>query len=175
MPAATQARLVSAYESGRDVTALLRALFTDEAFASARGQLVKQPVEWLAGALRQVGVAPAQMAARKPRQLVQWLDALGQVPLLPPSVGGWPAGAAWLTTSSALAHLRIATMLAGQAPEATLAQLDQGTEAARADAVARLLAVDAWTDRTRAALRLANGDPRRLLTIALASPEYTIT
>ena len=34
------------------------------------------------------------------------LRALGQVPFRPPSVGGWPSGAAWLTTSSVQARLK---------------------------------------------------------------------
>ena len=42
------------------------------------------------------------------RQLLGGLDGLGQVPLRPPSVGGWPAGAAWLTTSSLQVRLRLA-------------------------------------------------------------------
>ena len=50
VPAATQARLVAAYGGGRDVSAMLRALLADQEFAGTRGQLVKQPVEWLVGA-----------------------------------------------------------------------------------------------------------------------------
>jgi hypothetical protein len=42
------------------------------------------------------------------------------------------------------------------------------------DAVGRLLVVDAWTPRSRAALDAVNGNPRGLLTIALLPPEYTV-
>jgi hypothetical protein len=41
-------------------------------------------------------------------------------------------------------------------------------------ALARLLVVDAWTDRTRTALVAATADPRRLVAVGLASPEYTV-
>ena len=61
-PADTLARLTAAYGAGRDVTALLGALFADPAFAGAAGQLVKQPVEWAVGAMRQLGIRPVDAA-----------------------------------------------------------------------------------------------------------------
>jgi uncharacterized protein (DUF1800 family) len=99
---------------------------------------------------------------------------LGQVPLRPPSVGGWPAGTAWLTTSSTQTRIRLATALAGEVDQRVLAPLSAGTEDDRLAALARLLAIDAWTARTTAALRPAAADPRRLLAVGLVSPEYTV-
>jgi uncharacterized protein (DUF1800 family) len=176
IPAATSARLVTAYGRGRDIDAMVRALFLDEAFAATRGQLVKQPVEWLVGAVRQLGITVDAGATgdKKHKQYTGALQALGQVPLRPPSVGGWPAGAAWLTTSSALDRLRTAVALANVASESVLKQIGKGTTSATWDALARILAVDAWTDRTRAAMTEAAGSPRRVLAVALASPEYTV-
>jgi hypothetical protein len=49
-----------------------------------------------------------------------------------------------------------------------------GTASAKVDALARLLVVDAWTDRTRAVLTAAAGNARQLLTVGLVSPEYTV-
>ena len=54
------------------------------------------------------------------------LRAMGQVPLRPPSVGGWPSGPAWLTTSSLQARLRVAAALAGALPDRTAALLATG-------------------------------------------------
>lgn len=155
--------------SGRDVTGMLRRLVAADAFAAARGHLVKQPVEWLVGAVRQLGVDLAGLPTKQRRALLGVLRALGQTPLRPPSVGGWPAGDAWLTTSSATARLRAGQLLAGLAPAAVDA-LD-GDD--RADALARLLVVDGWTDRTRGVLQ-ATRDPRQQLALALASPEYAV-
>ena len=87
------------------------------------GTLVKQPVEWLVGALRQLGVRPSALPEQLRKQLLGGLNALGQVPLRPPSVGGWPAGAAWLTTSSLQARLRLAELLAAATAPAVLARL----------------------------------------------------
>jgi uncharacterized protein (DUF1800 family) len=155
--------------AGRNATAMLTALCTDPAFPATAGHLVKQPVEWLAGAVRQLGINPTEQR----RQMLATLRALGQVPLRPPSVGGWPSGAAWLTTSSAQTRLRSGQALAALAPKA----VDTLTAAARTDrldALARLLVVDAWTDRTAAALSGAAADPRRLLALGVATPEYAV-
>jgi uncharacterized protein (DUF1800 family) len=110
---ATQ-RLVSAYGGGRDVTGLARAMFQDPAFAATSGQLVKQPVEWLIGALRQLGVRPQALTDQEKRSVQGGLVALDQVVFRPPSVGGWPAGSAWLTTFALQTKLRLAEGLGGQ-------------------------------------------------------------
>jgi uncharacterized protein (DUF1800 family) len=175
MPTAAEERVSAAYRPGRDITALVRALFTDPEFANTRGSLVKQPIEWTTGALRQLGLRPADLTDERRRQLQGGLDGLGQVPLRPPSVGGWPAGAAWLTTSSLQVRLRLATAFAVAAAPAVLDPLSSGSNQAKADALARLLVVDGWTDRTRAALDQVAGEPRRLLAVGLISPEYTVS
>jgi uncharacterized protein (DUF1800 family) len=172
IPAATQERVAAVYRPGRDITAALRAVFVDEEFPRTQGNLVKQPIEWIVGAVRQLGLSPTIVDTARDG-LVHGLSALGQVPLRPPSVGGWPAGAAWLTTSAAETRIRLATALANQVPAAVLAPLGTGPASARADALARLLVVDGWSGRTRDALGKA-GDPRHLLVVGLVSPEYTV-
>ncbi|WP_127502638.1 DUF1800 domain-containing protein [Actinoplanes solisilvae] len=147
--------------TGPDTTAMLRALCRTPEFGGTAGTLVKQPIEWLLGAVRQLGLPPSGS------ELI--LKALGQVPLRPPSVGGWPAGAAWLTTSSTLTRLRAGQKLAGRATAAA----DRLTGSDRIEALAALLAVDGWSDRTHAALKGIK-DPRRLLATGLASPEYAV-
>jgi uncharacterized protein (DUF1800 family) len=171
----TVGRLAGAYRPGRDLSALLRAMFTDPEFARTTGQLVKQPVEWMVGAMRQLGVRVSGLTDPQQRQVLQVLNGLGQVPLQPPSVGGWPAGAAWLTTSATQVRLRAAQFLATRAEPATIDKLAAVPPAQRVDALARLLVVDTFTDRTRAVLDGASKDPRRLVTLGLASPEYTVS
>ena len=167
-------RLVAAYRPGRDITALLRALFSDAGFGSTGGQLVKQPVEWCVGAMRQLGIRPGELADKDKVALLQGLGSLGQLPGRPPSVGGWPAGAAWLTTSSAQLRLRAADFLAVHADVAVVATLTAVPDAQRVDALARLLVVDSFTDRTRAVLAGVAGDARKLISLGLASPEYSV-
>ena len=166
-PADAMTRLLAAYGPRRDIRALIRAMLLDPVFRSAgvRNSLVKQPVEYVVGTLRALHVAPTPAVAGM-------LAKLGQVPFAPPTVGGWPAGAAWLTTSAAQERLTFAEWAAGRAD---LSGVQRQPPAARLDAVARLLSVDAWTPRTRAALAAASGDPARLVTLALISPEYVVS
>jgi uncharacterized protein (DUF1800 family) len=171
VPADTHERLVGAYGPGRNITAVLKALFTDPAFLGTRGQLVKQPVEWAVGAMRQLGVRPSELPAAERQQLLRALREQGQIPLDPPSVGGWPTGSAWLTTSGTQWRLRAADLIAAKASPATTAKLAAVPAAQRPDALANLLALDGFTDRTRAVL---TGQPDRMLALALASPEYTV-
>jgi uncharacterized protein (DUF1800 family) len=175
VPRDTLTRLTAAYGTGHDVTALVRAMFADPAFAGTAGQLVKQPVEWAVGALRQLDIRPSSLPDAAQKQLVRGLAALGQELFSPPSVGGWPAGAAWLSTSATEYRMRAATFLAQHASPATLDALGAAPEATRVDVLARLLVVDAFTDRTRAVLTSAGKDPRALLALGLASPEYAVT
>jgi len=162
-------RMVKSYGAGRDVTAMARAMFLDPAFEGTRGQLVKQPVEWLVGAIRQLEVSPEGQG-----EVLRGLNALDQVPLRPPSVGGWPSGAAWLTTFALQNKLRLAQSLAAKASAAVVDRLAAAPEAGRPEALARLLVVDGWSEATRKVLESAK-DPRRLLTMGLASPEYTVS
>jgi uncharacterized protein (DUF1800 family) len=170
IPPATVRRLTAA---GPDVTAMLTALCTDPALPDSAGHLVKQPVEWMVGALRQLGADPGRLTAQQRRTVLGGLRALGQVPFRPPSVGGWPAGPAWLTTGSAQARLRLGLALAAIAP-AAVDGLARTAPVGRIDALAHLLVVDRWTGRTRAVLDGAARQPRRLLALGLASPEYAV-
>ncbi|MFV2116297.1 DUF1800 family protein [Micromonospora sp. LOL_025] len=161
--------------AGPDTVSTLRRVFTAPGFARTRDTLVKQPVEWLVGALRQLGVRPSALPEQRRRQLLSGLTAMDQMPLRPPSVGGWPAGAAWLSTSSLQARLRTAELLAASAGGAVLAALTAAPTHGRPEALARLLVVDRWSERTRAALAPVAGEPRRLLAAGLVSPEYTVS
>ena len=171
--AATTERLVTAFGSGRDVTEMLRALVLDPEFTATDNQLVKQPVEWVVGAIRQLGIDAGNLDDKQLKQVSAMMRALGQVPLRPPSVGGWPAGIAWLTTSSAQVRLRSAPNLVALAP-AAVALLEQAGQADRLDALARLLVIGQWSDRTAAVLAAAVKEPKRLLALGLATPEYAV-
>ncbi|MEU8003482.1 DUF1800 domain-containing protein [Catellatospora sp. NPDC049111] len=171
MPEGVRDRLSAAF-AGHDVTALVRALLLDEQFATTGGQLVKQPVEWLVGAVRQLGVAAAADKQRK--QLYQGLNRLDQVPFKPPSVGGWPSGTAWLNTFATQTRVQLAQALTAAASPTFLERLSAAPVAGRPEALARLLVVDAWTDRTRKVLAEAAKDAKKLTVLGLISPEYAV-
>jgi uncharacterized protein (DUF1800 family) len=168
LPADTLRRLVAAYGPDRDVTALLRALFLDPAFRADKSSLVAGPVEYVVGVFRALGL-PVPRDGKPGRALLATLDALGQVPFRPPSVGGWPGGVAWLSTAATEQRL---TFAGAMARKADLSAVEQAAD--RPEAAAYLLGVGSWTPRTLAALTAATADPARLVTLALVSPEYVV-
>lgn len=160
------ASLLPAYADGRSIRALVRAVLLHPDFVAARTRtaLVKQPVEWVVGALRALGLDTGE------RRLVGALTALGQAPFRPPNVGGWPQNGYWLTTAAALTRLRVASAAAHAADLSTVAETAP-TE--RVDAVAHLLSVT-WSDATAAALARVAGNPVELVTLALVAPEAVL-
>ena len=140
-------RLVAAYGPGRDLRALTRAILTDSEFTGSRATVVNTPVEWLVGVMRALRVPIEEPAERKLADAT--LRALGQRPLYPPSVGGWPRGQVWLSTASAEARLRAASRLAYVGD---LSSIESAAPADRIDAVGYLIGVGAWSDRTADAL-----------------------
>ena len=161
-------RLAGAYVVGRDSKALIRAILVDPAFAAATGSLMASPVEWVVGSMRTLAV-PATTA--NVQQGLAVLGRLGQVPFLPPNVSGWPSGASWSSTAAASTRAAAATKFASLG---NLSEVSNASAASRIDAVAHLLALDRFSDRTRNALALAKGNPTQLVATALISPDYLV-
>jgi uncharacterized protein (DUF1800 family) len=88
-------------ESRYEVKPLLRAMLTSEAFWSKdnRGALVKSPIDLVVGTLRTFDMRPFDL-----RPAVFACAALGQNPMSPPNVKGWPGGDAWITSATLLAR-----------------------------------------------------------------------
>ncbi|MFK4086352.1 DUF1800 family protein [Kribbella sp. NPDC020789] len=162
---ATMGRLQAAYGEGRDVKSLLTAMVSEAAFRDPESALVKQPVEWVVGLLRALRISPGKLAEKEQTKLLAGLRGMGQLPFRPPSVGGWPSGASWLTTAAGLTRLQLAQHLAGQA---------ELTAIKSADDVGELLGVDSWSARTKAALGQVK-QPAQLVAIAACSPEYVVS
>ncbi len=161
-------RLLAAYGPKRDLHALLSAMFTDASFAAAEGTFIIGPVEWLIGVIRTLHADVS--AANQLKQVASTLDSLGQLPLFPPSVGGWPSGLVWMSTAAADIRFRASTLLV---QHATLPALT-GSTTTKLEALAHLLGVDAWSARSLAVLKGAAGNPKQLFPIALNTPEYLV-
>lgn len=134
--------------------------------AGTSTRLVLAPMPWLAISVRATGAAPLQLT----RVASQAIRQMGQLPMLPPNVGGWPAGAAWLGSSSLVARSQVAAALAGATgPDAPIA-------VAAADGDLETMAVqlclaEPFGPATSAALAAAK-NPTERLTLALLSPEH---
>jgi uncharacterized protein (DUF1800 family) len=162
-------RLVTAYGPGRDVSAMLKAITAEPAFKAEASTMVKQPVEWAVGLMRAFGIRPSALPEPDQKKLLAGLRGMGQVPFLPPSVGGWPGGGAWLTTASGLARLQLARLLAAHADLKSITGDDS------VDAVGNLLGVDRWSDRTKKALATIADQPAQLAAVAATAPEFVVS
>ena len=96
-----------------DLRPVLRIMFTSNAFYSpkAMGTQIKSPVQLVVGLARQLEVEWNERF----RPMVQTLDAMGQVPLMPPNVKGWPGGRMWINTSTLFVRYNTAVSIVGQA------------------------------------------------------------
>lgn len=164
--------IAAKYSADRSMTNLLDMVFRHPMFLSSQstGGLVKQPVEYVVGALRALGVTPSQAASMKP-PLSNVLASMGQIPFDPPSVGGWPQNEYWLSTSAALARWRFAHQVSLKVDVSAVAD---AAPASRIDALGQLVGIRSWSSSTRDVLVKAGGNPHELLTFALVSPEYIL-
>ena len=94
--------LVDAYfDSGYDIRAMLRALFTSDFFKdeAIRYDKVKSPAELVAGILRLTG--EFDRPRREIQDRARQMTFMGQMLNNPPSVEGWHQGAEWVDTRHA--------------------------------------------------------------------------
>jgi len=166
--AATLDRVVAAYGPNRDLGAMFGAMLTDPAYAATAGSLVASPVEWVVGAMRSLKVPTDDDMVKKAAGAMR---ALGQLPLYPPNVSGWPSGQAWLSTASATTRVQTASVLARAGD---LGPVEAAAPSGRVDAVAHLLGIASFSDRTLTELRTHTNDPQRLVAMALVAPENLV-
>ncbi|MGL5865458.1 MAG: DUF1800 domain-containing protein [Dermatophilaceae bacterium] len=164
---ASLARVLAAAGPTRDTGAMLAAMVADDAFAAA-GTLVTGPLEWAVAAMRCLRITPdADLLGR----VVPALTRLGQVPFHPPSVGGWPQGRAWLSTSGLTGRAELARVLVDRGD---LTPVSSVTASARVESALRLLGLAEVAPRTSSHLSTLVDDPRALVAAALVAPENLV-
>lgn len=166
--------LAKSYAKDLDIKNLLSAILLHPEFVSkaALNGLVKQPVEWVVGMLRHLGLTTA---AFWDGELVYALQSLGQTPFAPPSVGGWGVNQYWLSTAACNSQLSFAGSIAGYA-DVTPLRDEVGNPGAQLTTLKTMLGVDSWSDSTYGALvkltKSLGNYVEPLLQMALVSPEY---
>jgi len=133
---------------------------------------VSAPLPWTIAALKATGAEPP------PRPMLGLLRQMGQLPGVPPNVGGYPGASTWLASSATAGRFTAANAIARLAPDsspalAAAAARDYGE---LADVLTR---PEGFSDATIAALQdlPSSAAPRpgeAVLAIALASPEFLI-
>jgi uncharacterized protein (DUF1800 family) len=102
----------------------------------------------------------------------QWeLQQMGQVPFLPPNVGGWPYGQAWLSGVAFQYRFEMAWNIVTKADLSPLSV----PKSKMVQACADWLGVAEWSRRTGSTLAAATGSPSELAVAALLSPEYVVS
>ena len=168
-PLTSDNSLIHAF-ADRNISTLIKTAGTSAAMADPQNSLVKSPVEWFAAVCRALKVIPSKVS--KPDYIINFLDKLGQIPFLPPNVGGWPTGEAWLTAAAAQYRLQIAQYLLTQGDVSPLTNTPSGN---RYFMIGDLLGIPTWSVRTARALRNVQGDPTRMFLLAVSSPEYIVS
>lgn len=166
----TVVELAKIYATDWNITSLLHAMILHPKFASVQSStgLIKQPTEYVVGALKALGVNESQLSSPK-LTLLPLMASMGQVLFDPPSVGGWPQNEYWLSTAAALARWRFAIKLVSTSDISFVAD---SPVRSRLDAVSELLSVASWTPSSADALKRASNNPKTLISLALVSPEY---
>jgi len=91
---------------------VLRTILTSKAFYQPRavGVQIKSPIQLVVGTVRLLDLEFPQ-----PQRLANPLNLMGQVPMMPPNVKGWPGGRMWINTSTLFVRYNTAVFLAGGA------------------------------------------------------------
>ena len=97
-------------ENNWELRPVLRTMFTSKAFYQPRaiGSQIKSPVQLIAGTIRLLGLNTPNA-----QQLAFSMNQMGQVPLQPPNVKGWPGGRMWINTSTIFVRYNTCVFLAG--------------------------------------------------------------
>lgn len=154
----------------REIATLVRAIGAHPSLNDPSNSMVKSPIDWFVSACRALSITPSTFP--NTALIRNYLNLMGQLPFLPPNVGGWPADQAWLSTSAAQYRIDFAAALikgGDLTPITSVAVKD------RIDALADWLGVAEWSSRTAMALQGARQDPSRLTLLALCSPEYVVS
>ncbi len=110
--------LVDAYNhSDHQIGAMVKAMFNAPAFFSEKAYRarVKSPAEFVIGAVRAMGLTPTMPLLAI---MEQAMTVMGQTPLDPPNVAGWPgdkASSAWLSTQAWISRVNFINLLLGAA------------------------------------------------------------
>lgn len=116
-------RFAGAYMAGgRSIKELVRAIFVSDEFFSSRARfaLVKNPIEFVAGAIRMLGLElNIQNLGSVETRFSTRTQLMGMDLFNPPDVSGWNLGEGWLSTSAMIERFNFANDLARSRADAS--------------------------------------------------------
>ncbi len=150
------------------ISQLLTDIVSSSAFSSPQTLtgLTKQPFEYLIGALTALKIDPSTLP---PRKVVIALRSLGQVPFLPPNVGGWPENRYFVSTSTTSSRLALIQYLLQRGD---ISPIEEASPSTRVETVAYHFNLAPLSQPTLELLNQRINNPYGLVAGALAAPEY---
>ena len=167
---ASTAPLVSALGANRNLLNLMDASLT-QLIQQTSAPLAKTPVDWAVGVMKALDISPSAMKSYQQGKLLDYLNAMGQVPFIPPSVGGWPSGQAWFSATATQARIDLSQLLVSQA---NLKWLRGVPNVMRPNVLAQRLGVAAWSPTTAGALVSSSNSVNDAFVLAINSPDYLV-
>lgn len=153
--------IIDRFGEDLELRPVLRSLLELGVDGAATPSLV-EPIPWLVSALRFSGRLP------RTGELRGYFRTAGQIPLMPPNVGGYPDPDAYLSTSATIARFNMGASLAMNASQQALEASDD------VDGLAWTLGmVEGFTPATRDAISGLPAGPDRIAA-ALASPDFLV-
>ena len=114
-PADLQPFIDTYVASGYSIGTTLEAMLRSDVFYSPRAYraIVKSPVEYAVGGVKALNLQEAGLGALagSSRQGSNPLTQMGQTPMEPPNVAGWPGGESWLNSATVFARLNFVDRL----------------------------------------------------------------
>jgi len=177
--------------SGYEIKPMVRALLLRPEFSDGPGGTIKSPAEFVAGAIRALGLIATptlQAKFRELDELAAFCAAMGQELYNPPNVAGWKGGATWANTATTLSRYnfsaRVAKLVTEDALGVVLAAAGGEPRETTGPWMTRLGLLDLMPATLSALGRYldesaaAGADPptraRGVLTLLLASPDYNL-
>jgi uncharacterized protein (DUF1800 family) len=114
-PNAIDAMAEAYFESGYNITAMLRTMFNSDFFKSeeARFARIKSPAEMVVGLLRMAG--GLEIPSTECSDAAKVCSYMGQDLMNPPSVEGWYGGPDWINTGAYVERVNFASKMFGDA------------------------------------------------------------
>ncbi len=181
-PSSDTAMMASLGEVLRDaryeLRPVLRTIFASKAFYSPQciGSQIKSPVQLMAGTVRLLDADLPQT-----RVVNRALNQMGQVPLMPPNVKGWPGGRNWINSSTLFVRYNSAVALVGaQRARALRPQGRMDDEALVDHWIARLIQRPIAPEKRGILIESMRRNPNRddammrMIQLIVSMPEYQL-
>lgn len=164
-------------DASYDLRPMLFTLFTSKAFysAAAMGTQIKSPIHLITSGARLMGLGtPTKIP------VMGVLEQMGQVPLNPPNVKGWPGGRSWINTSTLFVRYNTSVAMAGRISDKDLRPASASSPREIADHwLARLIQRPVPEEKrktleTELGSRPDSAAVRRMIELIVSMPEYQL-